>query len=244
MKFTQIRHATCIIEIGCVKFLVDPILYKKNTLTPVKGGIDKNNPLVDITVSDGIIKDTDAIILTHLHRDHFDPEIINFFDPNKLIICCDEYKSKLSEAGFLNITGIENKIRYQNIDIILTKGEHGTGAVGISMGKTYGFVLKYGSEENVYLTGDTVWCKHVEETIEKYNPKYIIGFAGSAIIENVHITLNEADIEKILEKDPSAKLIVNHLDAWNHCVLTRKKLKQLIHNENLYIPNDGETITV
>lgn len=41
MLFTQIRHATCIIEFSGTRFLVDPILYKKNTLDPVKGGIDE-----------------------------------------------------------------------------------------------------------------------------------------------------------------------------------------------------------
>jgi len=63
------------------------------------------------------------------YRDHFDPEIINFFGKDIPLACCDAYKDKLSE-------------------IILTKGKHGTGFVGISMGKSYGFILK--TKDNEY----------------------------------------------------------------------------------------------
>ena len=50
MKFTQIRHASCIIELENIRFIIDPILYKKNTLTPVEGGIEQNNPLKDVPI--------------------------------------------------------------------------------------------------------------------------------------------------------------------------------------------------
>jgi L-ascorbate metabolism protein UlaG (beta-lactamase superfamily) len=85
MKFTQIRHATSIIEVDNIKFLLDPILYKKSTFAPIKGAIDKNNPLVDISVDDEVLKNVDMILLTHLHRDHFDPEIINFLEKISLL---------------------------------------------------------------------------------------------------------------------------------------------------------------
>ncbi|MDR3276392.1 MAG: MBL fold metallo-hydrolase [Treponema sp.] len=244
MKFTQIRHATCIVELAGLKFLVDPILYKKNTLAPVKGGIDQNNPLVDISVNEAVLNNIDIIVLTHLHRDHFDPEIINFFGKDKPVVCCHDYKEKLSELGFSNLHLVKDKIEIQNIEIILTKGKHGSGVTGLSMGKSYGFILKPNNNEIVYLTGDTIWCKGIESSIEDYKPAYIIGFAGGAMIKNTHITLNENDIKKIIEKDPSVKIILNHMDAWNHCLLTRKKLKEIIQNNNVYIPDDGETIII
>jgi hypothetical protein len=139
---------------------------------------------------------------------------------------------------------IKDKIQIENIEIILTKGKHGTGAVGISMGKSYSFILKTKNEGTVYITGDTIWCKCVEKTIGNYKPGYIIGFSGAATIKNTHITLNESDIRQIMGKSDAAKIIVNHMDAWNHCLLTRDKLKEMIQSDNLYIPNDGETITV
>jgi L-ascorbate metabolism protein UlaG (beta-lactamase superfamily) len=244
MKFTQIRHGTCIVELENLKILVDPILYKKQTLKPVKGGVDQNNPLIDISVKESVLKNIDFILLTHLHRDHFDPEIINFFGINVPIICCVEYKKKLLKLGFSNINFVKDKIEINGMEIILVKGKHGTGIVGINMGKSYGFIIRAKDNNVVYITGDTIWCKSVENTIKKYNPNYIIGFAGSATIKKVHITFDENDLKKILEKAPNSKLIANHMDAWNHCLLTREKLKNSIENKNLYIPNDGEIIDI
>ena len=244
MKFTQVRHASCIIELNDIRFLVDPILYKKNTLSPVEGGIDQKNPLVDITLNEKILKDINYIILTHLHRDHFDPNILEFYGNNISIICSEEYKEKLLQLGFNNIILVKENIEINKIKIIKTEGKHGTGTVGEEMGKSYGFVMNTINNDCLYITGDTIWYKNIKNIIEKYKPNYIIGFAGSAIIKNTHITLNENDIKKILENAPEAKLILNHMDAWNHCFLTKEKLKNRIINANLLLPNDGETINV
>jgi L-ascorbate metabolism protein UlaG (beta-lactamase superfamily) len=244
MKFIQIRHGTSIVELDNLKILVDPILYKKHTLKPIKGGIDQRNPLIDIFVNENVLKNIDIILLTHLHYDHFDPEILKFFGINVPIICSIDYKKKLLRLGFSNTYFVKDKIEINGMEIVLVKGKHGTGIVGVSMGKSYGFVLNTKDNNNVYITGDTIWCESIKKTIEDYNPKYIIGFAGSATIKNVHITLDENDIKKLLEQSPNSKIIVNHMDAWNHCILTREKLKNSIENKNLYIPNDGETIDI
>jgi L-ascorbate metabolism protein UlaG (beta-lactamase superfamily) len=227
-----------------LKILVDPILYKKHTLKPVKGRIEQQNPLIDISVNESVLKNIDIILLTHLHYDHFDPEIIKFFGINVPIVCSISYKRKLLGLGFSNTFFVKNKIEINGMEIILVKGKHGTGMVGVSMGKSYGFVLKTKDNNNVYITGDTIWCKSMKKTIEDYNPDYIIGFAGSATIKNVHITLDENDIKKILENSPNSKIIVNHMDAWNHCLLTREKLRNFLKNKNLYVPNDGETLDI
>lgn len=243
-KFIQIRHGSCIIELDNTRFIIDPVLYKKNTLEPIKDGIEQNNPLTDISVDEATLKNIDFILLTHLHHDHFDPEILKYYGESVPVICCTKYRKKLSKMGFRNINPVKDKISLKNIEITLTKGKHGTGIVGRQMGKSYGFVLKTSENIIVYITGDTIWCKYVEKTIVKYKPNIIIGFAGSAKINKTKITMDENDIKNIIEKTPDAKLIINHMDAWNHCVLSKEKLRNIISNDNLYIPNDGEIINI
>jgi len=244
IKFTQIRHGSCIIELDNIKIIIDPILYKKHTLPQIDGGIKQNNPLVDISVDENVLKNIDFVLLTHLHYDHFDPEILKYYGNNIPIICSWKFKNKLSKMGFKNINSVKGTIRIKDIEVNLTRGKHGTGIVGKMMRKSYGFILKPLENTIVYITGDTIYCKVVEKAIEKYKPNIIIGFAGSAIIKKTKITLDENDINAIIKKIPDAILIVNHMDAWNHCILTKDKLKNIIINNNLYIPNDGEVINV
>ncbi len=238
----QIRHATCILEYAGVRFLVDPIFYDKHTLDPVKGGIDQQNPLVDMVGMEEGIKEIECILLTHTHRDHFDPAILQVFGEEVPVVCCDEYTSQLTNIGFANVLPIKDHIVFKDIDIILTKGRHGIGVVGKMMGNSYGFVLKGSDKDSVYITGDTVWCKCVEQTIAEHAPRYIVAFAGAATINGKHITMDEKDMQRLLDKADTAKVVAIHMEAWNHCRLTRAELRAACGHPQLYIPQDGEEI--
>jgi L-ascorbate metabolism protein UlaG (beta-lactamase superfamily) len=75
MKITQIRNATIVVEYANKKYLIDPMLAEKGTYPPFPGTIrqDQNNPSVSLPTSvDDIISEVDAVIVTHLHLDHFD----------------------------------------------------------------------------------------------------------------------------------------------------------------------------
>ncbi|MCY8273511.1 MBL fold metallo-hydrolase, partial [Bacillus sonorensis] len=75
MKITQIRNATLLVEYAGKMFLIDPMLAEKGTYPPFPNSLrqDQNNPLVSLPMSmDHIINDLDAVIVTHLHLDHFD----------------------------------------------------------------------------------------------------------------------------------------------------------------------------
>jgi hypothetical protein len=52
------------------------------------------------------------------------------------------------------------------------------------------------------------------------------------------------DIKKTCKQAPNARVIIAHLEAWNHCSLSRQDLKNFIQDESLteqvLIPVDGE----
>lgn len=80
MNIHHIRNATAILDYGGKKFLIDPMLAEKGTLPPFisKGPFpsprkDQMNPLVDLPMPvEDIINGIDAVIVTHLHLDHWD----------------------------------------------------------------------------------------------------------------------------------------------------------------------------
>jgi L-ascorbate metabolism protein UlaG (beta-lactamase superfamily) len=112
------------------------------------------------------------------------------------------------------------------------------------MGPVSGFVLEYPDEPSLYIAGDTIWCPEVQSALEKYQPRVIICFAGAARFSSGDpITMGTEDIYKVCKQVPNARVIIAHLEAWNHCSLSRQDLKKFIKAESLMeqvlIPDDG-----
>ena len=55
------------------------------------------------------------------------------------------------------------------------------------------------------------------------------------------------DIHEICRRYANIKVVAVHMDAWNHCRLSRQDLKNYISankiNANVFIPEDGELLS-
>ena len=76
VSITQVRNATLQINYAGKKLLVDPMLAKKGSFPGFPGTVNSHlrNPLVELPFEVEKIIEVDAIILTHLHPDHWDQE--------------------------------------------------------------------------------------------------------------------------------------------------------------------------
>ena len=85
-----LRHATLVIEINNQKFLIDPMLSPKDAMDPVQNcGNESRIPMVELPLSsqelNQLLHDIDAIVVTHLHRDHWDAAAQKLIDQKKTI---------------------------------------------------------------------------------------------------------------------------------------------------------------
>ncbi len=249
MKFTHIRHGSHFVEVAGMKFIVDPVLADKgSTFALPRGRVKDNNPLVDLPFDKKDIGHVDGVIITHMHFDHFDEVAMEVIDKTTAIYCTPADVKKLKKAKFVNVIPIHDEfVINQNVKIKTVKGKHGTGLAGKLMGRTTGYILEnIKNEKKTYIIGDSIWCDSVKETLEKYQPEVVIAFAGEARLPfGKAITMSTYDIEQV-SKYSNAKIIVIHLDTWNHCFLTRDKLKLFLkdksYKNNILIPEDGEVI--
>ncbi|SFA86734.1 MULTISPECIES: MBL fold metallo-hydrolase [unclassified Bacillus (in: firmicutes)] len=248
MKVQLIRHATLKINYKNRTFLVDPMFSIKSTLPAVANSANEfRNPLVDLPVSvESILEGIDAVIISHLHRDHFDDAAIIHLPKEIQIICQPEDEGKIRELQFTQVTPIEKSLKWNGIRISRTKGEHGTGKIGEKMGPVSGFVLEGEGEKTLYLAGDTIWCNDVNEAILEYHPSVIILNGGEAqFLQGDPITMGPKDISLVRESYSEASIVVVHMESWNHCLLTRKQLNEYIENKELshiVVPMDGEIL--
>lgn len=134
------------------------------------------------------------------------------------------------------------------IEIIRTAGHHGTGEIGEQMGPVSGFVFQAPGEPVVYLAGDTIWCSEVAETLDKYRPEWTIVNAGGArFTVGDPIIMTAQDVTAVAQHASYTQIVAVHMEAINHCLLTRSELTEHINREGLegrvHIPADGATVS-
>lgn len=250
MNIQLIRNATLVVEYAGKKFLIDPMLSEKGTWPafPNAPRDDQRNPLVELPISiDSIIHDIDAVILTHLHEDHWDdaaketlPKEIKIFSQNQ------EDVKEIQNAGFQNVEILSENTFFEDIHLIKTKGEHGRGSILEIAGHVCGVVFKHSNEKALYIAGDTVWYEGVQEELEKHQPEIIVVNAGdNQFFEGGSLVMSKEDVYEVYKATPQAKIIAVHMEAVNHWSLSRKDLKAFIEekemSKNVFVPNDGES---
>lgn len=253
LKIRLLRHATLIIEINGKRILVDPMLSPKDKLDPVQNcGNDIKFPMVELPISKSelthLLSEVNVVIVTHLHRDHWDVTAQNLIDKNKLIFCQPIDKDKIKEQGFKNVQSISTSFNWEGININRTNGQHGTGEIGKKMGEVSGFVINH-KGESVYLAGDTIWCEDVEKTLLTYKPNVtILNTGGAKFLTGGPITMTPGDVLNVHEKLSQTRIIAVHMDTVNHCFIKRADLLNALTEKGLesmvLIPNDGEVIEI
>lgn len=152
MNIQQIRNATLVVQYAGKKFLIDPFLAEKGTYPPFPNSLrqDQNNPLTELPVSiDEIIHNVDAVIVTHLHLDHFDDAAKEALPKDiKMFVQNEEDAAEVKNAGFNNIEVLHEDTFFGDIQLIKTKGEHGRGEILKLAGLVCGVVFKHHCEKH------------------------------------------------------------------------------------------------
>ncbi|HEY3446250.1 MAG TPA: MBL fold metallo-hydrolase [Myxococcales bacterium] len=243
-----IRHATLQLEYGGRRLLVDPVLSAKGALDPAaQSGNDRRNPLVDLPVPVATLLDYEECLVTHAHRDHLDPAALEQLPKDKPILCQPADLSRLQSARFQDVVPVEAKVQRGEIEVARTPGEHGKGEMIQKMGVSSGFVLRHPAEPSLYLAGDTVWCKAMQANLRTHRPEAIVLNAGAATFtQGGPVTMTVDDVIAVARDASLARIVVVHLEAWNHCGLSRAELRERLDEEGLgervTVPDDGQDV--
>ncbi|RAS91016.1 hypothetical protein A3863_07240 (plasmid) [Priestia endophytica] len=252
MNIKHIRNATIIVEYANKKFLIDPMLGEKGAYPPFPNSPrqDQNNPLVSLPTSvEDIISGIDAVIVTHLHLDHFDEAAQRILPKDiKMFVQNEEDAKEVQNAGFQNVEVLTKDTVFEGIQLIKTRGEHGRGEILKLAGLVCGVVFKHQSEKTLYVAGDTVWYDAVQEEIDTHNPDIIVVNGGdNQFFEGGSLVMGKEDIYEVYKTAPNAHIIVVHMEAVNHWGLSREDLKTFINEKEMTsrveVPNDGESYT-
>lgn len=254
----QIRNATAKITYGDTTFLIDPMLAKKGTYPGFENTYRSNlrNPMVDLTESPAdVIAGVDAVIVTHTHLDHWDDAAQKALPKDIPLFTQHEDDAKLIRSqGFKNVRVLTDEAEFGGVKITKTGGQHGTDemyavpALAKPLGEAMGVVFQAPGYKTLYLAGDTVWRKEVDQAITKYHPEVIVLNAGNAKMTGYEgaIIMGEEDVLRASQAAKNAKIVAVHMDAINHMSLTREELHTYVKKQGIEsrvdIPEDGASL--
>jgi L-ascorbate metabolism protein UlaG (beta-lactamase superfamily) len=238
------------IETNQMFLLVDPMLSEKGTMPSYteKRFSPQKNPTAELpAITSKLLHKVTHCLITHLHTDHLDKKGEEFLVENNISVICsvnDAIELKERKLNIFKTIDYWKKTRFMDISIEGIPAKHGYGKVSELMGHVMGYFIKF-SQTSIYLSSDTIYTENVEKVLKTYKPDISVFAAGSAQLDDYDpILMRLEDIFKFIENAPKFA-IANHLDAVNHCRITRLKLLSEIKPKGLlgktWIPDDGDS---
>src|SRR3954447_11464264 len=160
VHLTLIRNATLAIRAAGLRLLVDPQLDPAGARPAVPNTPNpRPNPLVELPEPpEALVARLDAVLVPHLHQDHFDDTARRLLPREKPILCQPEDSERLRADGFTDVRPVHDELALDGLPIVRPGGCHGTGKIGEAMAPVSGFVLSGPGEPSVYISGDTHLC--------------------------------------------------------------------------------------
>jgi L-ascorbate metabolism protein UlaG (beta-lactamase superfamily) len=247
MQIQLIRNATLRLTYNGQVILIDPYFAPKHTLSSYA---DKSmNPLVDLPmVPANILDGVQAIIVSHLHTDHFDSVAKELLPKNLPLFCQPGNDDVIRERGFQDVRVIEDQVSWNGIAITRTDGRHGDLETVPLMGTVSGFVFESEDEPTLYWTGDTIWYDVIERVIETKHPDVIVTHScGATWKGSAPIVMDAEQTAAVCRTAPNSNIVAMHMDSLDHATVSRVDLRQYadaqgISPQQLLIPADGDII--
>ena len=155
MKIKFLGQSGYILQTENTEILIDP--YLSDSVNRVAG----RPRALPIPIDPANIK-CDAVICTHNHLDHLDPDTVKKLDSNLLFITTGDGKQELMKMGKTNVTAIniDESIRVGDFEITAVFADHTVEAFG---------VIVKAENKTLYFSGDTLYNEKQFE-IAKYAP--------------------------------------------------------------------------
>jgi L-ascorbate metabolism protein UlaG (beta-lactamase superfamily) len=244
MKFHHLRNATALLTLGEHRLLVDPMLAEAGSLPGFKmfGAGRRPNPLVPLppTAAEALASAT-GVLVTHEHPDHFDRAAIAWIRRRGLPVWASPIDAPNLRKKGLDVREVGDGALGLSIEIVPAR--HGRGPLAWLMGPVSGYWLAHPDEPSVYLTSDAVLTGAVLEAIERLRPDVVVAPAGAANMGAGGDILFSLDELVTLVRRAPGRVVLNHLEALDHCPTTREALRARMQAEGLLekvaIPDDG-----
>jgi len=239
VTITQIDTACMLIDINGFRIVTDPAFDAAGgTYQSGSGRILKKTGSPALHPSE--LGHVDLVLLSHdQHKDNLDDSGREFLNMVPQIVSTKEARERL---GLTTVTGIDDwgsvsidTDKIPGLTITGTPCMHGSDEeLHHIAGHVLGFILEWDGQENgvLYISGDTVFFKGIEEVAERFTVDTAIlhiGRAGfPAQIGDRYLTFTTEEAIHTAKMMHVNKLIPTHQEGWAHFLESRAQSKAQI----------------
>jgi L-ascorbate metabolism protein UlaG (beta-lactamase superfamily) len=239
VSITQIDTACMLIDINGFRIVTDPAFDEAGgTYRSGSGRILKKTG--SPALHPGELGHVDMVLLSHdQHKDNLDNSGREFLQTVSRIISTKEARERL---GLAAVTGIDEwetvsigTDKVPGLSITGTPCMHGSDEeLHRAAGHVLGFILEWDGQKNgvLYISGDTVFFKGIEEVAERYTVDTAIlhiGRAGfPAQIGERYLTFTTDEAIHAAKMMHVARLVPTHQEGWEHFQESRGRSKEQI----------------
>ncbi|MFY0570333.1 MBL fold metallo-hydrolase [Archangium lansingense] len=247
MKIHHLRNATALLTLGEHRLLIDPMLARQGAFTGFKffGGGRRPNPLVPLPPDTfSWLEEATGVLVTHAHPDHLDTAGLRWIRKHGLPVWTSREEAPNLRKRGLAVRELDDGALGMRVERIPVR--HGRGLLARLLGRVSGYYLAHPDEPSVFLTSDAVLTEDLLEAVERLQPDVIIAPAGAANFGVGGDILFSVDELVTLVRRAPGRVVLNHLEALDHCPTTREGLRERMKAEGLLekvlIPRDGEEL--
>lgn len=175
-----IGTATSLIRLGEFTLLTDPNFLHRGQRAYLGRGLFSTR-LTDPSLEPSELPSLDAVVLSHLHGDHFDRVARGHLDKELPILTTPHAARRLHSWGFVGAEAMstwgsrELTHGAETLTVHASPGEHTPGWASWLLPPVMGSVLEHRSPgdprpRRVYITGDTLYRPWLREVVDRYGP--------------------------------------------------------------------------
>lgn len=146
-RVTFVGHSTVLIELAGVRLLTDPVL-RRRVLHIVRQVPD---PATEV------YRDVDAVLLSHLHADHFDPRSVRRAGAEVAVVAPEGARATLARRGFRRVTELRagQALELGEVAIEAVRAVHDGRRIPLGRSiDAVGYVIEAAGKK-LYFAGDT-----------------------------------------------------------------------------------------
>ena len=223
-SLTFVGTATTVLRLGGFTLLTDPNFIRRGQRVHLGYGLTSKRR-TDPALTPAQLPAYDALVLSHLHGDHFDRVARRELPKTPPVVTTDRAASKLRKWGFTGATGLDHWASWETtrgterLRVTAVPGQHGPAGVHRLLPPVIGTILDLenagGQVLRVYVTGDTLDVPRLGEVTERFpDIDVMVTHLGGTKVLGVLVTMDGRQGTSLVERIRPRAVVPVHYDDY------------------------------